>query len=148
EIGPGAAQAPADLDAIEPRQHQVEHDEVVRRSRSLLDRQAPVVDGLDLVPGALQEVDESLAKDELVFDDEDPHAQQWLSLVNDRAGAALRGSKACKKGRTAAAGCLTRLGSVPAVPQQVRVAQALLQLFEVGADGLPEDRHGPALVIR
>ncbi len=68
------AQATADLDAVEIRQHEIEEHEVEGLAGAAVDRGSPVFQGDDIIPRRAQKVGETLAQSPFVLDDENPHA--------------------------------------------------------------------------
>ena len=78
--GPRRAQPAADLHAVEPRQHQIEHDEVERLAQPGLDARDAVADRGDLVAVARSRSTMPVAQAGFVFDHEDAHA----SMVHAR----------------------------------------------------------------
>src|SRR5512140_2165235 len=72
------SQSPADLDSGEPRQHQVEDEQIVRPRTGLLERSVAVVDRLDLEALGLQRVLDRLGDCRLVLDDQDSLRHQVM----------------------------------------------------------------------
>ena len=70
----GALQLPQDLQPVEPRQQQVEHDEVPARPRRQVEPLAPVAGRDDRVPLGLETAGEERLDSSLVLDDQDPHS--------------------------------------------------------------------------
>ena len=72
--GPRRAQPAADLHAVEPRQHEIEHDEIERIAQPRLDARDAVADRGHLVTVAREQIDDAIAQAGFVFDHEDAHA--------------------------------------------------------------------------
>ena len=77
--GPRRAQPPADLHAVEPRQHEVEHDEVERIAQPGLDAGDAVADRGHVVAVARQQIDDAVPQAGFVFDHEDAHAPHCVT---------------------------------------------------------------------
>jgi len=63
------AQATADLDAVEIRQHEIEEHEVEGLAGAAVDRGSPVLQGDDIIPRRAQKVGETLAQSPFVLDE-------------------------------------------------------------------------------
>ena len=70
-IGTLGSDGPADLEAVDARQHQVEHDQVGRLAGRGLDRGPAVVHDRDAVALADEVALDDLGHDRLVVDDQD-----------------------------------------------------------------------------
>jgi hypothetical protein len=65
------AHSPADLEPVDARKHEVEHDQVRRRRSNGVERGRSVGYGNDGVAGSLEIADDDLGHSRVVIDDED-----------------------------------------------------------------------------
>ena len=73
--GTRRAQPAADLHAVEPRQHQIEHDEIERLAQPGFDTGDAVADRGHVVAVPFEEIDDAVSQAGFVFDHEDSHAR-------------------------------------------------------------------------
>ncbi|MDQ1646315.1 MAG: hypothetical protein QOJ50_2499 [Cryptosporangiaceae bacterium] len=82
DADPALTQGPAHVQAVQPRQHQVEHEAVVARGGGLDQSLGAGVPDLHLMPGLAQALGEQIGEAPLVLDHQHPHLlpPPWLVL--------------------------------------------------------------------
>ena len=73
--GTRRAQPAADLHAVEPRQHEIEHDEIEELAQPGLDTGDAIADRGHDVAVPFEEIDDAVSQAGFVFDHEDSHAR-------------------------------------------------------------------------